>query len=331
MKTAAVALLGVLLAWSEPASAYLKYTVRAGAVSLPVTWSGPVRYFVNDASTVPGVSVAAFDDAVARAFAAWEAVPTASVRYEPGGLTSARPLDDDGRSTLGFMAAPELDRVLASTSLLVDDASGEIVEADIFFNSAFEWSVAPAGEAGRFDLESIAVHEIGHLSGLGHSALGETEMVAGGRRLIAAESVMFPIAFPPGNIVDRTLKPDDVAGISDLYPDAGFAAETGSLSGLVTLDDAGVFGAHVVAFSPATGALVGGFSLTEDGQFSIGGLSPGVYVVRVEPLDDADPESFFAGDPLDVSTDFRVRFYDRLVPVPKGADSGLITVRLEHK
>ena len=40
------------------------------------------------------------------------------------------------------MSEPSLDRVLASTSYLVDDATGELLESDIFFNSAFPWSVA---------------------------------------------------------------------------------------------------------------------------------------------------------------------------------------------
>ena len=153
-------------------------------------------------------------------------MPTSAITYQFGGLTVARPGDDDGSSTLGFENRPELDRVLASTSLLVDTTTGALLESDIFFNAAFAWSVSASGEAGRFDLESIAVHEIGHLSGLGHSALGETELrEGGGRRVLAAEAVMFPIAFAAGSIASRTLKADDIAGISDLYPDGDFTSD----------------------------------------------------------------------------------------------------------
>ncbi len=112
--------------------------------------------------------------------------------------------------------------MLASTSFLVDVATGAILESDIFFNSAFQWSTSPNGQAGRYDLETIALHEIGHLSGLGHSALGETEIVGPGRRVIASDAVMFPIAFGPGTTFNRSLHEDDIAGISELYPDGGF-------------------------------------------------------------------------------------------------------------
>jgi hypothetical protein len=321
----------LLLAQVQPAFAYLKLGTRVGSRQVTLKWDHPVRYFVTEGG-VPGVSTGDFQAALGRAFATWEGVPSASITYQFGGLTSASPLDDDGRSTLGFLARPELERVLASTSLLVDDATGALVESDIFFNSSFAWSVAPAGEAGKFDLESIAVHEIGHLSGLGHSALGETELrPEGGRRVLAAEAVMFPIAFPSGNISDRVLKDDDIAGISDLYPDAGFNTNTGSISGSVTKDGHGLFGAHVVAFDPATGRLVGSFTLNQQGQFSIGGLSPGAQILRVEPLDDADIDSFFDESETIVDLDFKVSFLDRLVVVPKGGDSGTIEVKVVRK
>lgn len=321
----------LLLAQVEPALAYLKLGTRVGNRQVMLKWDQPVRYFVTEGG-VPGVSTGDLRAALGRAFATWEAVPSASITYQFGGLTSASPLDDDGRSTLGFLSRPELERVLASTSLLVDDATGALVESDIFFNSSFAWSVAPAGEPGKFDLESIAVHEIGHLSGLGHSALGETELrPEGGRRVLAAEAVMFPIAFPSGNISDRVLKDDDIAGISDIYPDAGFNAKTGSISGRVTKDGHGLFGAHVVAFDPMTGRLVGSFTLNQQGQFSIGGLSPGAQIIRVEPLDDADIDSFFDESATTVDLDFKVSFLDRLVVVPKGGDSGTIEVKVVRK
>lgn len=329
--TALVATAALVLGQAAPSLAYLKFGVQAGGRPVALTWGRtPVRYFVTDRAG-GGLGAPDLQGALGRAFATWQAVPTASIAYEFVGFTSALPFEDDGQSTIGFAARPDLDRVLASTSILLDDATGEILEADIFFNTTFQWSVATAGEPSKFDLESVALHEIGHMSGLGHSALGETELRAeGGRRVLGAEAVMFPIAFPAGNTSARSLRADDIAGISDLYPDAGFDEATGSISGRVTKGGRGLFGAHVAAFDPARGTLIGNFSLDDQGRFSIAGLSPGPYVVRVEPLDDGDIDSFFNASAR-IDLDFRVKFVERLVVVPRGGDSGTVEISVVAK
>jgi len=313
------------------ASAYLKFGYEVNGKQYTLKWTTtPVRYFVTDAG-VPGVTSSQFQSAVAAAFQTWESVPTASITYQFGGFTRSLPGEDDGRSTLGFLNEPELDRVLASTSYLVDGESGELIESDIFFNSAFQWSVAPAGERGRWDLQSIALHEIGHLGGLGHSAIGETEVATGGaRRVLSTGAVMFPIALGSGDISGRSLQPDDIAGISDLYPAGGFNDKTGSVSGRITKNGQGVFGAHVVAFDPKNGQMVGNFSLNTDGEFSIAGLQPGPHVLRVEPIDDADTDSFFeSSEPTDLN--FRTVYHDRLIIVPRGGDSGTVVIAVVPK
>jgi hypothetical protein len=313
---------------TRDAAAYLKFGVHAGGRTVTLKWSRvPVRYFVAN-QTVPTVDANAFAAAMMRAFATWQEVATSSITYEFVGFTAAAPDAADGMSTLGFKAAPELDRVLASTSFFVDDLTGELLESDIFFNTAFEWSAGAAGEPGRFDLQSIAVHEIGHMSGLGHSMIGETERTANGRRVLAAETVMFPLAYSSGNTLSRALKADDIAGVSDLYPDGGFLDDTGSVSGRVVKSSRGVFGAHVVAFNPSTRALISNFTLSSNGTFSIAGLTPGPHLLRVEPLDDADIDSFFELD-AGVDVDFRATYHDELVVVPRGGDSGTVQITVQ--
>ena len=321
----------LILGQPAPAFAYLKFGVPIRGQQVTLKWvQTPVRYFVSNTG-VAGVTATDFQNAIGRAYSTWQAVPTASIAYQLAGVTAASPGSDDGSSVLGFRSRPDLDRVLASTSFLIDSSTGALIESDIFFNSAFPWSVAAAGEPGRFDLESIALHEIGHFSGLGHSALGETELIGtGGRRVVSSEAVMFPIAFTSGSVAGRTLKADDIAGISDLYPDGDFNTTDGSLSGRVTKDGKPLFGAHVVAVNAATGLMVGNFTLNAQGQFSIGGLAPGLNIVRVEPLDDAEVDSFF--DNLQtIDLDFRVMFFDRVVVVPKGGDSGEIALKVLRK
>ena len=84
-----------------------------------------------------------------------------------------------------------------------------------------------------------------------------------------------------------------------------------------------------MAFDPKTRALVGGFSLGEGGAFQIAGLAPGAQVIRVEPLDDADIDSFFSS--LDVDLDFQVTIHPRLVVAPAGGASDRFDVTVRPK
>jgi hypothetical protein len=315
-----------LCAWTAPAVAYSHFGTGVG--NARVHWSdAQVEWLATDRG-VPGITSSVLQTTLARAFTTWQDVPTASIEFAFAGFTNAEPFDEDGVSVVGFQAHPEMERVLGATTFLYDDESGELIEADIFFNSAFPWSTAAGGDVERFDLESVAVHEIGHFLGLGHSAIGETEIrPEGGRRVLGSGAVMFPISLGLGSVVDRDLQPDDIAGVSDLYPDGSFENSTGGVRGRARRGGAAVRGAHVIVFNPRTQELIGGFALGEDGEFQILGLTPGPYVVRVEPLDDADIESFFTLDDVDI--DFLVTYYPRLVVAPSGGvgDRFDVTVR----
>lgn len=316
---------------AAPAAAYLRLGFRVNNQIVSVRWTDrPVRYFVKNRDD-NGVTASQFQQAVARAFATWADAPTIDISFSFGGFVGSEPFDEDGINVLGFQEEPELERVLGATGFTIDDVTGRILESDIFFNTIFDWTVSANAESTRFDLESVALHEIGHFIGLGHSAIGETELrPSGGRRVIAKQAVMFPIAFPMGNISDRRLKADDIAGGSDIYPEGNFDRQHGSISGRVRLDGHGIFGAHVTAYNLRTGAIVGNFSLDQDGSFVIGGLDPGLHVVRVEPLDDGDIDSFFDDD-QEVEVNFLATIAPRLVSVPRGGSSGDITIDVRRK
>src|SRR6188472_1042533 len=259
---------GLLLAlvYSAHPAAYMQFSVDVNGKTVPLRWQTvPVRWYASSQGT-GDVTPPQLQSAVAKAFDTWQNVPTSSVAFTFAGFTSAEPFDEDGLSVLGFTAEPDMDRVLGATTFVVDDVTGELLESDIFFNSVFPWSTADAGVAGRFDLQSVATHEIGHLVGLGHSAIGETEIRPdGGRRVLASGAVMFPISLGRGVTSDRTLQPDAIAGVSELYPDGDFKDTTGAVSGRVVRNGREVIGAHVVAFNPNTGTLIGGFALGEGG------------------------------------------------------------------
>jgi hypothetical protein len=328
-RLAALVVAALTVGQAVPSHAYLKFGFRVGATTVDVKWPGaPIRYFVNERD-IPGVTATDMRAAVGRAAATWQAVPGTTLRFEDQGFTTAAPVGLDGRNTLGFLDRPDLDRVLGATSLLIDASNGTLVEADIFFNTRFTWSVAPQGESGRVDVESVVLHELGHFVGLGHSAIGETERLAtGGRRVLGSGAVMFPIALTPGATADRVLQDDDEAGVQDLYAPDAANRTSGSVAGRVTKNGRGVYGAHVIAFHAETGRMVGGFSLNANGDFVIAGLDAGPHILRVEPLDDADVESFLSGD---VDVDFRAAYAPRMAVAPAGGSSGTIGIQVVPK
>lgn len=333
MRRAALVVLGALFiaGLSTGLDAYLKLGARVGNRVVTLRWNQqPVRYFITDRAAT-GVSANQLRAAVESAFAQWTAVPGIALTTQFVGFTGAEPFDDDDTSVIGFQFRPDLERTLGATTFTINTTTGAIIESDIFLNSTFNWSVASSGSAGRFDVESISVHEVGHLLGLGHSALGETELTSTDRRrILGKRAVMFPIAYPEGNIEDRTIEADDRAGIIDIYGGSSSNRAVGSLHGRVTLNGTGIFGAHVTAFNPSTGDTIGGFSLNDNGDFVIAGLPPGVYVVRAEPLDDADINSFFDEDNT-VNINFRPTYAPKLVAVPAGGSSGAFEIKVSAK
>lgn len=330
MSRRVAAILALLLTiGSSSSSAYLKLGAMVNGKVVDAIWQQqPVGWYISDRDS-NGVTANEVRGAVERAAATWSAVSGAQVRFAYQGMTSAPPEGTDGKNTIGFLDRPDLDRVLGAMSFMVDSTTGEIYEADIFFNTSFLFSVSPGGQADRIDLESLALHEMGHMLGLGHSAIGETERTSSAtRRVTGSGAVMFPIAMTAGSISDRVLQPDDIAGLLDLYPTAPTLLETGGIVGRVTKNGQGVRGAHVVAFNPEANVLIGNFTLTSSGEFVIGRLPPGPYILRVEPLDDAQPDDFFPGV---IDTDFRVTYAPRMIVAPKGGSSRPIEIQVAPK
>ena len=113
-------------------------------------------------------------------------------------------------------------------------------------------------------------------------------------------------------------------------PPATPPGDTGSISGKVTKAGKGVLGAHVIAFDTQTKTLIGGFSLSDDGSFVIAGLDPGPHIIRVEPLDDGDIESFFDAT-LNIDIDFKPQFYSKIVVVPRGGGTANVDLKVTAK
>ena len=78
----------------------------------------------------------------------------------------------------------------------------QLPQADALRRTATRATSVDGAVAGGFDIESVALHELGHLLGLDHSTVPGT--------------VMWPTI--TSNFTLRSLQPDDLAGIRSLYP-----------------------------------------------------------------------------------------------------------------
>jgi hypothetical protein len=125
--------------------------------------------------------------------------------------------------------APE---ALAITSVFVDRSNGEIKDGDIEVNAKnFDWAdldITPS--TIKQDLQNALTHEMGHLIGLDHTCYDASSGIAApldntGKPVPdcnnapadVAATTMFASA-TPGDTAKRTLAPDDIQGVCDIYP-----------------------------------------------------------------------------------------------------------------
>jgi hypothetical protein len=217
---------------------------------------------------------------------------------------------------------------LGATNWIFFTFTGEIAESDIFFNSYYPWSVSESGTPGHFDFQSVVTHESGHFLGLGHSHTGIMETGDSRRRLVEGSAIMYPFAYPVGSTLGRTPMEDDIAGISALYPTPEFNASTGTLTGSVTKNGQGVFGAYINAFNPFTGELVGIFT-DPNGNFYLPGLRAGPYVLRVNPIGDPTAPEDFGFPENEVDMDFRSEFYQGQTEVRASETTSGISIEVQ--
>ena len=131
------------------------------------------------------------------AFVEQPAVSCHKAEYDPAGPNANIILCQD--SKWNYKSA---DNTLAKTTVTFDAVSGEILDADIEVNHAYN-EITTDDVKVVYDLQSILTHEFGHFVGLDHSLDFDATMNA---------------TYDPGTTELRTIEEDDVGGICTIYP-----------------------------------------------------------------------------------------------------------------
>lgn len=188
----------------------------------------PISYKINPAGFPPG-AIAAINNA----FQAWEDVSTATISFTYDETTSTDTVADDDENVILWVTDSgkwntDISKA-AFTKVYVSTATGEISGADIQFNATpefltnYQWSTS--GEGGKLDLQNMATHEVGHFIGIAHICdPGYPDNCQDPGSLSCREctgtdgqTTMYPL-MAKGEISKQTLEPDDIDGVSFIYP-----------------------------------------------------------------------------------------------------------------
>jgi len=244
-------------------------------------------------------------------FKAWDDVASSNVTFLHTDADTL-PVDVNGSNYLDYTTMTNF--VYDGINPIIFDGDGAITDA-LFGSGASQSVIGFAGSGdqnndgyfeegesvmnGKFadgsinsytldEWKSTFVHEFGHFLGLDHTQIN------GQYSSDAAKTIYIPTMYPFATANDvplGDLNPDDIAAISNLYPEPTFLTTTGKISGAVTRANATVVrGANVIAISTGSDSLMNQISSVTDyfeqntGNYTIIGLTPGSYVVRIEPI-----------------------------------------------
>ncbi|MGH9779193.1 MAG: hypothetical protein ACRD5I_12350, partial [Candidatus Acidiferrales bacterium] len=278
----------------------------------PQTIASPSITFSREQDGTADVGAAATTTALLATYTAIGSIPSSNAAAVDGAtfdladpINASDALALDGVNSVYFFANDDLGMGgLAVANFFFNTGNGNIVDCDIIFDDSpgagITWSTTTPGDPNQdlgvdtFDIQEVMNQEVQHCFGAEHTPVAGLFNSSGQQvsgffsEDFSEHASLYP--FATGTISGRTFQPDDVAFFTALYPSG--SPDSGTITGSVTMQGGGaVKAAHVVAVSTASPntPVVGTLSGVDEGQngtgnFSLRGVPPGDYFVRVEPM-----------------------------------------------
>ncbi len=189
-----------------PVLAHASAEPRETDSGLPERWSTPTVTVTLDPS-LEDLGAGA-TDAIESAMSTWygDVVGIPQINFVRG--TTRASSAHDGANVI--LAAPITlaghEKDLAITTTYAADGTGDILEADIVFNTSYSFAVMPSAESacGKvFDVGAVATHESGHFFGLGED--------------YDDHSATMYVITNPCDVHKRELTTDDTTALTALY------------------------------------------------------------------------------------------------------------------
>ncbi|MGI2336098.1 MAG: hypothetical protein ACRKGH_05585 [Dehalogenimonas sp.] len=190
---------------------WYKYSgIHWNATNIPVTYKVNISGYSND-----------FLAGVQAAFQAWEADDQSSIDFEYYGSFTGLPSSflgggaANGINEVGWVdISRQYSNAIAVTMIWYNPLTKEITEVDMAMNSVLPWAQSTisgdpdqaSGVSGRYDVQNIATHEVGHWLMLGdlYNKPTMTQTMYGYGSL--------------GEVSKRSLESGDLAGLRAIYP-----------------------------------------------------------------------------------------------------------------
>lgn len=254
-------------------------------------------------------SKAGVASALQAGMAAWTNVSPAGYTLSYGGTTNGG-FTTDGVNTVLFATGNGCSGSCLAITALVLGPGQEIVEADVSFNQAYTWNTG----GSDYDVQAIAMHELGHCLGIHHTELNKRN----------GRPTMYQAYF---GTAGRTLENDDRDALNcaaSRYPMAGVAfagvaldpgaAATGDLrmlrtwthdgqarlrfalgqSGRVRLEIFDVAGRRIATLLDGVHGI-GDHEVAWDGRTTGSAAGRGVYFARLETAGGSDRATVLLG------------------------------------